>query len=192
MTNYKELADLEIVRRIANYESKALEELYDRYSTILYSLLKKIAPDEKTAGEILVEVFVIIWRKAEHFDFRTGNVYTWLVSITRNRAIDSMKRNRRGSEQLDNYDDDYENFFILPVIDKNCDALDLETAENVKPKMESALDKLIDAQKYVLHLSYYEGYTLNEIAKKLKIPVETVREKVTTAVHNLRDNLLKQ
>ena len=70
------------------------------------------------------------------------------------------------------------------------DFLDLKTAENIKPKMEAAMDKLTDAQKYVLHLSYYQGYTLGEISSKLNLPIEAVRVKMMGAVHNLRENLL--
>lgn len=76
------------------------------------------------------------------------------------------------------------------MLDTNIDSLDLATAMNIKPKMEEALDKLTDAQKYVIHLSFYEGYNTDEIADKLNIPVETVRDKLMTAVHNLKDNLL--
>jgi RNA polymerase sigma factor (sigma-70 family) len=61
---------------------------------------------------------------------------------------------------------------------------------NIKPKMEEALEKLTDAQKYVLHMSFYEGFPLNEISEKLNVPIQTVREKVMTAVHNLRNNLI--
>lgn len=176
--------------RIAKYESRALEELYDRYSSILYSLIKKISPDEKTAEIILIEVFVIVWRKIEFFDFKAGNVYTWLIYLARNRAIDSLRRTRRVAGEIDFYEDKYENYFIIPLLDKDIDSLDLNTALSIKPKIENALDKLTDSQKYILHLAFYEGYTLVEISDLLKIPVESVREKVLTASGSLRDNLL--
>ena len=124
------------------------------------------------------------------FDFKTGNVFAWLIILTRNRAIDSLKRSRPSSEELDHYNDKYENFFIIPYLDKRIDSLDLKTAMSIKSKMEEALEKLTDAQKYVLHLSFYEGFNLDEIAVKLNIPIETVRDKVMITVHNLRDNLI--
>ncbi len=190
LTIYKDLIDLELMTRIAKYESRALEELYDRYSSILYSLIKKISPDEKTAEIILIEVFVIVWRKIEFFDFKAGNVYTWLIYLARNRAIDSLRRTRRVAGEIDFYEDKYENYFIIPLLDKDIDSLDLNTALSIKPKIENALDKLTDSQKYILHLAFYEGYTLVEISDLLKIPVESVREKVLTASGSLRDNLL--
>lgn len=190
MGNFTEMNDLDLFEKIYQKDLDALNELYDRYSPLLFTLLKKITKDEKTAEIILSEVFVIIWRKVNLFNFKTGNVFAWLVLLTRNRAIDSLKRSRPSSEELDNYDDKFENFFIIPYLDKRIDSLDLKTALSIKPKMEQALEKLTDAQKYVLHLSFYEGYNLDEISKKLNIPIETVRDKVMTTVHNLRDNLI--
>ena len=190
ITKYVEFTDLELIERIREKDVRAFEELYDRYSSILYTLVKKIAPDLKTAEIILIEVFAIVWNKAHRFDFDSGNVYAWLIYLARNRTVDSLKRSRPASEDLDNYDDPYENYFIVPHLDQEIDSLDLSTAMNIKPKMEEALEKLTDAQKYVLHMSFYEGFTLNEISEKLNVPIETVREKVMTAIHNLRDNLI--
>lgn len=190
MGKLEDLSDLELLEKIYQRDPHALEQLYDRYSPLLYTLLKKITKDEKTAEIILSEVFVIVWRKISLFDFKTGNVFAWLTILTRNRAIDSLKRSRPSSEELDHYNDKYENFFIVPCLDKRIDSLDLKTAMSIKSKMEEALEKLTDAQKYVLHLSFYEGFNLDEIAVKLNIPIETVRDKVMTTVHNLRDNLI--
>ncbi len=187
---YKDLSDLDLLKKISEYDIRAFEELYERYSVLLYTLIKKISPDIKTSEMILVEVFTILWRKIEFFDLESGNVYGWLINLARNRAIDSLRRNRLSSDDIENYNDDYENNYILPVLDKTIDPLDLDTASAIKDDIEGALDKLTDAQKYVIHLSYYEGYTINEIAEKLNIPLETVRGKIMTALHNLRDNLV--
>ena len=78
--------DAEIMLKVAGYDSKALEQLYDRYSPILYTLIKKIVDDNENAEEILSDVFVIVWRQIDQFDFKTNNVYTWLVTLTRNKA----------------------------------------------------------------------------------------------------------
>lgn len=191
IVNYKELSDLEILEQIQKFDSRALAELYDRYSPLLYTLIKKIAPDEITAESILVEVFAIIWRKSDQFNPKSENPYVWLVSIARNRAVDSVRRSRSSANSAEFYDEKYENNFIMPFIPKDIDTMDLKTALRVSDKVEKALDNLTDAQKYVIHLSYYEGFTLDEIADKLNIPVETIRNKVMLAMHNLRENLIK-
>lgn len=192
MNRFKELTDLELMREIANFESRALEELYDRYSPLLYTLIKKITPDEETAEKVLVDVFVIVWRKTFRFNFNNGNVYSWLVTLARNKAVDTLRRSRNSLSTSQIYDDDYEDYFIIPTFLDDMDSLDLNTAMSLMPKVERALSKLTDTQKYVLHLAYYEGYTIDEIADKLNVPIETVRSKVMNALHNFRDNLTKE
>ena len=101
-------------------------------------------------------------------------------------------RSRMATEELENYTDEYEEFYILPVLDKRMDNLDYATAIALQPKMEKALSKLTDAQRYVIGLAWYEGYTINQISGQLNIPVETVRNKVMTALNNLKENLLAE
>ena len=93
------LSDIELLKRVAESDSKSLEALYNRYSSILYTVIKKITSDEEIAGEILSEVFVIIWKKAELFNFKSENVYTWLIILARNKAVDVLRRNR-GDEKM--------------------------------------------------------------------------------------------
>ena len=191
MSKYKEFSDIELMQEIANFESRALEELYDRYSQLLYTIIKKIAPNKTAADQILTDVFVIIWRKAGKQESKIDNVFSWLVTLARNKAIDSLRRGRSAATTLQAYNDEYEDYFILPTFPPDMDNLDFNTAFSLKPKIEKALSKLTDTQKYVLHLAYYEGYTIDEIADKLNVPIETVRNKVMTALMSLRDHLVK-
>lgn len=188
--NLNELKDNELMERIANYDSRALEVLYNRYSPILFTLIKKIVGDEKLAEEILCDVFVIIWRKINLYDPKIGNPFLWLTSLARNKAVDTLKRNRDGNK-LEPYDDDYEDLFILPRISAQIDEMDLDTAISIKSNIENAMANLTDAQQYVLYLAYYEGLTESEIANKLKIPLQTVKSKIYVALTNLKDNLMK-
>ncbi len=176
--------------KVADYDSKALEELYDRYSPILYTLIKKIVEDKAVAEEVLADVFVIIWRKISNFNFEANNVYTWLVTLARNKAVDKLRR-IQSTENLPEYNDEYEDEFILPKLSKVIDKLDLKDAELAKDKFEEALNSLTDAQKYVIYLAYYDGKTESEIAKKLNIPLPTVKSKIRVALTNLKQNLLK-
>lgn len=189
MSKFKDLTDIELIREIARFESRALEELYDRYSSLLYTIIKKIAPDQTSAERILIDVFVIIWQRAGESNIT--NVFSWLVTIARNKAIDTLRRSRTTST-MTTYNDEYEDYYILPVFPDDIDNLDFNTAFSLKPKIEKSLSKLTDTQKYVLHLAYYEGYTIEEIADKLNVPVETVRGKIMTALFNLRDHMVRE
>ena len=88
------------------------------------------------------------------------------------------------------YNDDYENDYVIPRLSKFIDPLDLNNALSVKENFEGALNDLTDAQQYVLYLAYYEGKTENEIAKKLNIPLPTVKSKIKVALTSLKHNLI--
>ncbi len=183
-------SDSELIQRVTSYDSKSLETLYNRYSSLLYTLIKKIVTDSTVAEEVLAEVFVIIWRKVNYFDTVTNNVYTWLITLARNKAVDTLNRSR-SSGDLPEYTEEFENKYIVPHLSPEIDPLDLKTVLNVKDSFEDALNKLTDAQKYVIYLAYYEGLTHSEIAQKLNIPLPTVKSKIKVALVNLKDHLLK-
>ena len=92
---------------------------------------------------------------------------------------------------MEPYNDEYENKNIIPKLSSISDPLDLETANNIKDGVGAALNKLTDAQQFVISLAYYEGLTQKEIAERLKIPVPTVKSKIKFALGNLKDNLIK-
>lgn len=189
MAGIATLSDLDLMKRIANYDSRSLEVLYNRYSSILYTLIKKIVGDQAIAEQTLIDVFVIIWRKISFFDVKIGDTYCWLIMLARNKAVDTLKRKK--GIQLPDYTDDYENKIIIPQISPQIDDLDLATALSIKGNIENALNKLTEAQQYVIYLGFYEGLSESEIADKLKIPALTVKSKIKVALSNLRDNLLK-
>jgi RNA polymerase sigma-70 factor (ECF subfamily) len=189
---YASLTDSELLTLVGKRDKTALVDLYRRYSKLLYTLIKKIVGDADVAASLLEEVFLIIWKKTDSYLNQPENPYTWLVTLTRNRAVDSARRSRNSLSASQYYDANYEEKFIVPQLAVGIDPIDIDLAFKIKPTFEEALNKLTDAQKYVLHLAYYDGYTLDEIANKLNIPVETVRVKIKTAVYNLRENLLSE
>ncbi len=189
--NYSELSDSELMRKVKTSDSRALEALYNRYSSVLFTLVKKIVKDASFAEEVLIDLFAIIWRKSSLYDERIGNAYCWLIMLARNKAIDAAKRKNSPEEGQEEYNDEYEDYFIVPRLSPEIDDLDLKTAMNIKGNIEEALHKLTDAQQYVIYLAYYEGLTQSEIAARLKIPIQTVKSKVKLSLGNLKDNLLK-
>jgi RNA polymerase sigma-70 factor (ECF subfamily) len=177
------------MQKIAGYDSKALEELYDRYTPILYTLIKKIVGDKETAEEVLSDMFVIIWKHIDEIDFAGKNVYTWMVTMARNKAIDVMKR-KRGKEERE-YTEEYEREKIVPRLSREIDTMELEGVLAMKEKVETAIGSLTEAQRYVLELSYYEGLDETGIAQKLKIPASTVKSKLQVAISNLMKKITK-
>ena len=189
MEDYKSITDSQLILKVSGYDSKALEELYDRYSPILYTLIRKIVIDKSLAEEVLGDVFVLLWKRKDTYDLSANNVYTWLITLARNKAVDAKKR-KENPEMMPVYNDEYEDRFIITRLSKSIDPLDLKNALAVKDKFEDALNKLTDAQKYVLYLAYYEGKTHSQIANKLNIPVATVKSKIQLSLSKLKQNLV--
>lgn len=84
-------------------DSKALETLYDKYSLLLYTLIKRIVKEEKLAEEVLADIFVIIWQKTQICNFDYKNVYSWIVPLTKNKAVDTLRR--KNSTKSTKYND---------------------------------------------------------------------------------------
>lgn len=178
------------MERISQFDSKSLEMLYNRYSPILYTLIKRIVSDKSTTEEVLADVFAIIWKKIDLFDFNSKDVYSWLILLTRNKAVDSLRR-KNNPDSAAPYTEEYENEFILPNLSPFIDPLDLKTTQNIKDSVETSFAKLTDAQQFVINLAFYEGLTQEEIAQKLKIPLSTVKTKIGIALISFKDNLIK-
>lgn len=185
-----ELNDIELIQRINNRDSKSLEALYDRYAPVLYTLVNKIVGDSQKTEEILADIFVIIWQKSYKFDTSSNNLYGWLINLTRNKALDFKRR-----EDLiisSEYNDEYEDNFILPSLSPSIPVNDLNSSINNREKIFSAFNGLTEAQQYVLSLAYFNGLTETEIASKLNIPVLTVKSKIRVALNSLNEIISKE
>ncbi|MBE0571622.1 MAG: sigma-70 family RNA polymerase sigma factor [Ignavibacteriaceae bacterium] len=168
--------DAEIMLKIAGYDSSALELLYDRYAPMLYALIKKIIPNKELADKVLSEVFVITLKQIDQFDFKSSDVYTWLVTLTRNKAIDSMRRQQGKEKRV--YTEEFEKDEIIPKLSPEIKAMEFAEVARMRNNVQAAISSLTDAQKSLLDLSYYEGLDENMIAERLKIPVSSVKSKL--------------
>ena len=170
------LTDAEIMLKIAGYDSTALELLYDRYSPVLYALIKKIIPNHELADEILSEVFVITLKQIDQFDFKSSDVYTFLITLARNKAIDSLRRKQGKEKRM--YTEEFEKDEIIPKLSPEIKAMEFSDVMRIKDSVQNALNGLTEAQKSLLELSFYEGLDENVIAERLKIPVSSVKSKL--------------
>ena len=146
--------------------------------------------DKEKSEEILADIFVIIWQKSFMFDINSGNLYSWLINLTRNKALDFIRREK--SLITDEYNDEYENSIILPTISTLIPSNDLDKTFNSREKIFSAFHNLTEAQQYVLSLAYYEGLSESEIAAKLNIPLLTVKSKIRVALNSVKEILAKE
>jgi len=178
------LTDGELMMQVAEFDSSALEKLYDRYSTTLFTLINKIVSDKQLAKEILSDVFVIIWNRIDHFDFKANNVYTWLVTLAKNKAIDSLKR-KKETASLTVYSSEYEIENILPKLTPGIKPLNLDYAKSKRGLLSSLLETLTDSQRQILNYSLFAGMDSEETAEHLNLTESMVRSKFNVALSAL-------
>ena len=151
--------------------------LYDNYSGALLGVVGAIVPDQEIARDVLQEVFVNIWRKIESYDPTKGRLFTWMMNVARNAAIDKIRSK--------GYQDSLKNRAIPDNVDTNTPgAITGPQIDDVG--LKKVLTKLKDEHRILIDLSYYQGYTHEEISKALQIPLGTVKTRIRSALIHLR------
>lgn len=169
---------------MARRDELALTALYDRYRLILFSLLMRILSSREEAEDVLQEVFLQVWRRAADFDEQRGRPFTWLVTLTRSRAIDRLRILAARQRLADSAAHEATNGESSAV----ADTLHAEQREIVA----RALANLPEEQRRTLNLAYFEGLTQSEIATQLGTPLGTVKTRMRTGMMNLREQLGEQ
>lgn len=183
--DYSSVDDAALMRLIALSQEQALAQLYDRYNRLVFSLALAIVQDRATAEEITLDVFMRIWQKASLYNPEQARVSTWLTHITRNHAIDVLRRRavrpEHHSVELNEEAPRSESPGPSPA----------DTAEETlqRERIHSALNLLPTNQRQVLFLAYFEGYTQSQIAETLRQPLGTVKTRMRLALQKLRDYL---
>jgi RNA polymerase sigma-70 factor (ECF subfamily) len=176
-------ADRQSVRRMVTGDEGGLAELYDRHARLLYSLALRIVRERGDAEDVLQEVFSQVWRQAHRFDVARGTVVGWLITVTRSRALDRVRR-RRG--RLESPDADRA---VGEMVDPS-EGIDLQlVTTEAAERVRTALAQLPDEQRVPLELAYYEGLSQSEIAAKLASPIGTVKTRTREALRRLRNAL---
>jgi RNA polymerase sigma-70 factor (ECF subfamily) len=177
--------DAGILRLIARQNSEALGVLYDRYGRLVYSIALHAVGNSETAEEIVQDVFTRIWDKAQTYDAAQAKVSTWLVTITRNRSIDELRRNKvRPEESSVDISD------LLQLTDHHNPGPEAVADHHWKQKsIHDAIATLPADQQQVLALAYFKGLSHSEIAEALHEPLGTVKTRLRLAMQKLRQVL---
>lgn len=162
-----------------NKDQQAFARLYDSYSGALYSIILQIVGDEELANDILQEVFVNIWRKIEMYDSGKGRLFTWMLNIARNASIDMLRS--RG------YRNSRKNLSIQDDADIPGAGSELSDIDHIG--LKKLLEKLKPEQRVLIDLSYFKGFTHEEIARQENIPLGTVKTRIRNALIQLREIL---
>jgi RNA polymerase sigma-70 factor (ECF subfamily) len=175
-------ADRAVLARISGGELAALEELYDRYKTMAYSIAYRITGDATLAEDVVQDAFLGAWRNAARYVEGRGSVKTWLLSIVHHRAIDAIRR-RRPTTELPEIDAGLPDALTLPDVWGEVSA-NLDAAS-----VREALVALSDVQREALELAYFGGLTQQEIAERTGTPLGTVKSRMRLGLLAMRRSL---
>jgi RNA polymerase sigma-70 factor (ECF subfamily) len=177
------LSDAVLLRRVVERRPEALSELYDRHAPTLLALARRILGGSSDADDVLQEVFVHVWNQAGRYDPSRSSVSTWLVLITRSRAIDRL-RNRKVVERT--HEASHAADPAEHASPEGAEAVFLrERRERVRREMEN----LPPEQRQVIEMAFYQGLTQSEIAARADLPLGTVKTRTLLAMKKLRSAL---
>jgi len=170
----------ELVTLLKKRLQSAFNYLYDNYSGALYGVILSIVQDKELANDVLQEVFIKIWRQIDQYDAEKGRLFTWMINISRNASIDTLRSK--------NYHNQKQNRELTENVYSAAGTINMETDRIGLRKLITGLK---EEHKVLVELAYFEGYTQDEISKLLKIPLGTVKTRLRTALVQLRDLLKK-
>ena len=169
------------IEQIARARSRvAFSEVFEYFAPRLKSYLMRLGSDGSAAEEIMQEVMLNVWRKAEQYDRTQASVSTWIFRIARNRRIDSLRRTNK--PELDAEDP------MLRPAEAETPDITVNRAQ-IEIQVRDAIETLPSEQLTLLKAAFYEGLSHSEVAKKFGLPLGTVKSRIRLAFQRLRGSL---
>lgn len=176
MESKEQIKQDKLIKQLIKGDKRSFELLYDNYSSALYGVVYRIIQKEDAAADAMQEAFVKIWKKIETFDQQKGRLYTWMLNIARNTAIDKVRKLRReGRVEIQTF----ESFVSTSNLHQTSIKVDHLGVKEV-------VDKLDDDHKLIIKYLYFGGYTQQEVSDELGIPLGTVKTRARNGLKRLR------
>jgi RNA polymerase sigma-70 factor, ECF subfamily len=163
-----------LLERVRTRDQQAMTDLFDRYGSMVYSVALRVLKDTGQAEDVMQDVFFNLWENPRSFISGRGSLGAWLLVVTRNRAIDALRR-RRPSDPVDEV--------VLPA--KTNLAADAERSTMME-KVRVVMSALPSDQQKSLHLAFFEGLSHSEIAALTGDPLGTIKTRIRTALISVR------
>ncbi len=167
----------ELITRLRSKDEKAFSYLYDNYASAIAGVINRMVSDAQITEDILQETFIKIWNNFHLYDSSKGRLYTWIINIGRNLAIDTLRSKAYKNQQKILADENV----VSNIGDKNKAVEKLDTIG-----ISKYVEVLNRDQKLIIDLAYFGGYTQEEISKEMGIPLGTVKTRMRTAIFQLR------
>ncbi len=171
------LPENDLIAGLIRKDQSAMEYLYDHYSGALYGVVYRVIKNEDIAQEVLQDAFLKIWDKIDSYDPTKGRLFTWVLNLTRNLAIDKT----RSKEMSKGKKTDDLDLLVNRIDNKEHSELQVEAIG-----LKEVLDRLSDDQKFVIDHLYLKGYTQSELSEEFNIPLGTVKTRTRLALIELR------
>jgi RNA polymerase sigma-70 factor, ECF subfamily len=172
-----------LIERMAGGDEYALSSLYDRSSRLVFGLLLRILNDAGMAEEVLLDVYMQVWRQAGKYDPERGKTLAWIITIARSRAIDRLRSTRQEEMRKESLDGANYTLALTSAFE------DPTIAPERQRIVRSALDSLPPEQREVIEMAYYLGLSHSEIAARLGQPLGTVKTRTRLGMMKLREQL---
>jgi RNA polymerase sigma-70 factor (ECF subfamily) len=179
-------SDVDLMLGIQSGDADALSQLYDRYNGIIKALILRIIRNETEADDLLQEVFMEIWNQAKNFSAGKGKPLGWMVTLTRRRAIDALRKKQayaRAEERLQASPEQQPLAWVENVTEKEIEAGDTRVL------MAKVINSLPEAQQQVIDLAFFQGMSQREIAFHTNIPLGTVKTRLELGLKKIYDGL---
>jgi RNA polymerase sigma-70 factor (ECF subfamily) len=167
----------ELVALLRDRNQSAFSYLYDNYAAALYGVIFRMVEDTPLAEDILQDAFIKIWNNFAQYDHTKGRLFTWMMNITRNLTIDTLRSKGYKKQKKISQDENS----VTDYRDKSLNEASFDTIG-----LRKQLQYLKPDQKIIIDLAYYNGYTQEEISKEMNIPLGTVKTRMRTAIIELR------
>jgi RNA polymerase sigma-70 factor (ECF subfamily) len=177
--------ELDLLARVAKRERVAFEQLYARYSNILYATAMKFLKQDADAQDVVQDVFIQIWDKAKLYDPTKGKPLTWALTMTRNRSIDRIRAIQRRTRLRDDFESE-------TVADESAgvrEALSEVDASEKSQILRDAVGRLSPEQRKVIELAFFGGLTQSEVADRLGEPLGTIKARARRGLMKLKEIL---
>ena len=170
-----------LLSQISEGDQEAMREFYKKTVRLVYSISRRIICNSEEAEETALEVFMYVWNSASQYDPELSKPLSWLLMITRSRAIDKIRKSAK-SVKTDDYKDES---FVIGTENPEDTCISSERRKIVR----NAMSQLTSKQKEVIELSYYHQYSHSEIAERVGIPVGSVKSTIRVALVKLKNSI---